>query len=130
MIERAIISSVVILVFIVLWLAFRYLHMRRANRALALVRSTPSKPTLLYFSSDHCAPCGTQAQYLDILKEEFGGRLRIRHINTDHDPTMAASLGVFTVPTTLIVDEYGEIRHINFGLTGTSKLAQQLEKVI
>ena len=130
MIDRAIISSVVILVFIVLWLAFRHLHMRRANRALAMVRSIPSKPALLYFSSDHCAPCGTQAQYLDILKDQYGGRLSIRRINTDHDPEIAASYGVFTVPTTLIVDEYGEIKHINYGLTGTSRLARQLEKVI
>jgi thioredoxin 1 len=130
MIERAIISGVVVLVFIVLWMAFRYLHMRRARQALVMVRSTPSKPALLYFSSDHCTPCGTQAQYLNILNEEYGGRLSIRHINTDHDPEMAANYGVFTVPTTLIVDEYGEIRHINYGLTGTSRLAQQLENVI
>jgi thioredoxin 1 len=95
-----------------------------------MVRSKPSKPALLYFSSDHCASCGTQGQYLDILKEEYGESLSIRRINTDRDPAIAAGYGVFTVPTTLIVDEYGEIRHLNYGLTGAPRLARQLEKVI
>lgn len=130
MIERAIFSSVVILVFTGLWLAFRYLHMRRANQTLAKVRTTPSKPSLLYFRSDRCVPCEAQARYLDLLEVEYDGRLNIRRIDTDLDSGMAMSYGVFTIPTTLIVDEYGEVRHINYGLTGSSKLIRQLEKVL
>jgi len=36
---------------------------------------------------------------------------------------------VFTLPTTLIVDPHGTVRHANYGLVDARKLAGQLRKV-
>jgi thioredoxin 1 len=130
MIERAILTNIVILILIVLWLVIRHLQLRRTNPALSVVRSTPSKPTLMYFSSDEGAPWGAQARYLGELEEEFGGRFSILRINTQHNPEIAARYGISSAPATLIMDEFGEIRHKSYGLTGVSRLSKQLEKVI
>jgi thiol-disulfide isomerase/thioredoxin len=130
MIERIIITGLVIAIMIAMWLVFRSLHIRKASKAMAMIRVTSSRPSLLYFSSDHCAPCDTQSRHLSQLKEECGRNFSIRHIDTDLDPETADRYGVFTVPTTLIVDQTGNVRYINYGLTASTRLARQLEKVI
>jgi thioredoxin 1 len=129
MIERMLISTILIIMIVVVWAMFRYLHMRRASQVVA-IKITPSAPTLLYFSSDHCAPCVTQAHYLNDFRQEYRDRVYVRTINTDLNPELATRYGVFTVPTTLIIDEGGEVRNINYGLTGPSRLAHQLEKIL
>ena len=85
------------------------------------------RPSLLYFRSDSCAPCQTQANYLKNLEEEYDGQLIIRKIDVELEPEVAARYRVITLPTTLIVDADGQVRHINYGLTDTTKLARQLE---
>jgi thioredoxin 1 len=129
MIERLLISTILITAFVVAWALFRYLHMRRASQVVA-IRTSPSAPTLLFFSSDHYAPCVTQAYYLNDFRQEYRDRVYVRIINTDLNPELATRYGVFTVPTTLIIDEGGQVRNINYGLTGPSRLAHQVEKIL
>ena len=127
MIERAIISGIIVLVFLILWFAFRQIHMRRASHVLAAVPSEPSHPSVLYFRSDNCAPCIIQERHLHSLEESSG--VRIRRINTDYDPDIADRYGVFTLPTTLIVDDEGVVRYANYGVTNLTRLTQQLERL-
>lgn len=130
MLERLILSVIVILLTVVALLALRYLHMRRASGAMSQGRDVPGRPTLLYFRSDSCGPCVTQASYLRSLETAFAGRLAVRSIDADIERDTAKRYGVFTLPTTLIIDQGGEVKHINYGLTGTTKLTQQLENVL
>lgn len=84
------------------------------------------QPMLLYFRSDQCAPCVTQARYLEQLEQSWNGRVTIQKIDTDAQPEKAHQYGVFTLPTTILVDNVGQIRQINYGLTNVQKLSQQL----
>jgi thioredoxin 1 len=83
-------------------------------------------PLLLYFRSDNCGPCVTQARFLDQLTEKWPGDLKIEKIDTDSEPETARHYGVFTLPTTILVDKLGKVREVNCGLTNCNKLAQQL----
>ena len=47
-------------------------------------------------------------------------------MDADVDQAKAERYGVFTLPTTLIVDPMGTVRHVNYGLADTRKLASQL----
>ncbi len=83
----------------------------------------------MYFRSESCAPCKTQSHFLQDLEQSFGSRLAIQRIDADEDPELAGKFGVFTLPTTLVLDGTGQVQYINYGLTNTKKLARQMEKV-
>ena len=130
MIERLLLTLFLTLFGLAVFLAFRYLHLRRARKVALVTARTSDRPTVMYFRSDSCAPCQTQAHYLSGLEESYGSRLDIQKIDADVQKDLAGRYGVFTLPTTLILDKKGEVQYINYGLTATNKLAQQMEKVI
>lgn len=129
MIERLLLTIILASLGIVAFTTMRYWHMRQASKANGTYPEPVDRPTLLYFRSDSCAPCVTQAHYLQALERKYSGRVDIQKVDADVEPELASRYGIFTLPTTLIVDRSGEVRHINYGLTATGKLAQQLEKV-
>jgi thioredoxin 1 len=129
MVERLIFSAVLTLIGVLAFSGLRYWHMRRASRVLSQTPLSTGQPTLLYFRSDHCAPCITQAQFIEKLQGDYQ-RLSIRQVDVDREPDLAAQYSVFTLPSTLIIDDGGEVQHINYGLTGPAKLARQLENVL
>jgi thioredoxin 1 len=122
MLERLLISLGLTLLGIGVFAAFRYGHLRRASKATAAI----GKPAILYFRSDACAPCSTQGRFLQQIQAEFGDRIVVEKVEADVEQAKAARYGVFTLPTTLIVDPRGTVRHANYGLTDTRKLASQL----
>jgi len=127
MIERAIVSGLIVTVFLIFWFIFRQIQIKRASRVLAVIPSMSSQPSLLYFKSDNCAPCAAQEHHLRDLEESSG--LRVSRINVDYDPDTADSYGIFTVPTTLIVGQDGTVRYANYGVTNIKKLTHQLERL-
>jgi thioredoxin-like negative regulator of GroEL len=121
MIERILVIFILALIGYGAYAAFKALHVLRLGRV-----AKSSKPLLLYFRSEHCAPCVTQTHFLDQLEGKWHGRLAIQKIDTDAEPEKAQQFGVFTLPTTILVDNVGKVRHINYGLTNVQKLLQQL----
>jgi len=124
MIERLIISLAVVMAGTAVYLLFRRLHLWRLNRQNA---AGTGQPLLLYFSSEGCAACPTQGRYLEQLAAVWNGRFTLRKIDADVEPETAVQYGVFTLPTTILVDGHGAVRQINYGLTNAHKLAKQLE---
>lgn len=129
MIERILLSLLIILLGVAMLLALRYMHLRRIRQAALMALDASGRTTVLYFRSDSCAPCATQTAYLRKIEREYDGRLAIRKIDTDLEPETAARYSVFTLPTTLILDSSGQVKHINYGLTAANKLARQLESI-
>ena len=83
-------------------------------------------PTILYFASDGCAACPSQARYLEQLLAQWPDGLAVQKIDTGVEPETAVKYGVFTLPTTILIDQQGDVREINYGLTPTHKLTQQV----
>ncbi len=125
MVERVVIVILLILVGAAFYWAFKYQHMRRLKINLA-----EDRPTLLYFQSDHCSPCMAQAHYLELLERQYPDSFAMRKIDTEQEPEKAAKYGIFTLPTTLVIDRQGEIKFINYGLTNSFRLSQQLESIV
>jgi thiol-disulfide isomerase/thioredoxin len=126
MLERLLISAALVLLGTGGFLVFRLDHLRRASRATAAVARPAGKPALLYFRSDACAPCVAQARFVQQLQTQFGDAIVVEKVDADKDQAVAVRYGVFTLPTTLIVDRSGQVRHANYGLTDARRLASQL----
>jgi len=109
-------------------MTLRYGHIQRANKKKFMLPSGPG-PTLLIFGSDSCAPCITQEIYIDKLETDLQDIISVEKIDVDINRELADELGIFTLPTTVLVDKSGKVRHINYGLTTASKLEGQLEKL-
>ena len=123
--ERVIIAIAVTLIGIAVHNLFKRWHLAQAtqNGGLAV-----AQPTILYFQSDSCAACPTQARFLDQLLGEWHGRVAIQKIDADREPEKASQYRVFTLPTTILVDAGGNVQKINYGLTNSQKLVQQMKK--
>jgi thioredoxin-like negative regulator of GroEL len=128
MIIRFALTLVIILTSLALFLALRNEQIRRANKN-ERVLPIGHNPSLLFFSRDSCAPCLTQDSYLDKLEPELQGKLSVEKFDVDLNRVLANQLGIFTLPTTVLVDRSGQVRHINYGLTTAAKLEGQLEKI-
>lgn len=107
---------------VALYYALRFLHLRRMPPA-AEGRGTPA---LLYFRSDSCAVCPAQGRIIDELAAQWPGRLRVEWVDAERDPETASRYSVFTLPTTVLIDGDGHMRHVNYGLADASKLGRQL----
>jgi len=123
MIERLLITTILIMLGTTAYATFK----RRHVRVLGDLETAVSKiPTILYFASDSCAACPSQARYLEQLLAQWQEELVIQKIDTEVEPETAVKYGVFTLPTTILIDQQGDVREINYGLTHTHKLTQQV----
>jgi thioredoxin-like negative regulator of GroEL len=126
MIERIVIVAFVTVALVVAYYAARALHRRRIRLA---THHTNTIPTLLYFRGDSCAVCPTQGRIIDQLIVQWDGRVRLETIDAEREPEIAARYCVFSLPTTIWLDEDGQVRHINYGLADAQKLNHQLAAV-
>ena len=96
------------------------------RRASGVDSQAAEGPRVLYFRSDHCTSCETQAELFAQLDAET--RKLIERVDVDAEPDRAEEYGVLTLPTTLIIDPEGEVQQINYGVVKPDKLRKQLAK--
>ena len=108
--------------------AFALLSAYQRRRVTVAVRAEggpgASGPHVLYFWSETCTFCATQLRLFDRMDDV--ARATIRKVNVDQDRDAAAAYGVLTVPTILVVDATGQVRHANYGVVGPKRLTDQL----
>lgn len=131
MVERLLIALALTAALFAAYQMLQSRHKARASAQTAPVSGDVSRqPALLYFWSEHCAPCVTQAQFLQQLPEQMMRRIRFERIDAETEQETAARYGVFTLPTTMLVDRRGSVKHVNYGLIDARKLTNQLESIL
>jgi thioredoxin-like negative regulator of GroEL len=128
MTDRILIALIVMAAGVAAYLVLQGWQRRKASAAAAHTAAA-GRPTILYFRSDHCAPCATQSRYLDQLAGQLGDAVAVRKIDADAEGELASRFGVFTVPTTLVVDAAGQVQHANYGLADLGKLTAQVNRL-
>lgn len=103
----------------------------RHRRRLAVDLVPPGREgppwLILAFSTPDCTLCQIgQAPALEELTQWYRGRVAVQHIDTTTVPDLARRFGIFTVPSTVVLDQSGRVLAINHGLAGARKLARQL----
>ncbi len=56
---------------------------------------------LVDFWAEWCPPCKMLAPVIDILSEEFAGRLKVCKLDVDANQDIAARYGVMSIPTVI-----------------------------
>jgi thioredoxin 1 len=122
-------------------LTVRYRIRRRGRRVLAAQASSiPARSTagsgatwvqILAFSSEDCAQCHRmQTPVLRRVVAERAGAVRIVDVDAPTSPELTARYQVLTLPTTVVLDDSGRARAINYGFANSQRLLQQVDEVL
>ncbi len=72
--------------------------------------------TLVDFWAEWCGPCRMMVPILEELAEEYEGKVKVRKVNVDVEPDLAARYDVMAIPTLLVFKE-GEVQKKFVGVT-------------
>ena len=67
-----------------------------------------TKPCIIDFYADWCAPCKATTPILDELAKEFEGKLDVYKVDTEAEQELAAVFGIRSIPTFLLVPLGGQ----------------------
>jgi len=111
-------------------LAYRLMLSAQRRQASATGRALlPGRPALIVFTSPTCAPCKLQQMpIVDRLMAGWAGRVDLRVVDVTEQPDVAARFGVWSLPTTIVLDTGGRVAAINQGTASEQKLGEQLER--
>ena len=84
-----------------------------------------SKPVLVDFYSDWCAPCRMMKPILEELKQKIGNDANIIKVDVDQNPAAAEIYDVAAIPT-LMIFKNGDIKWRQAGAATVNQLMQQL----
>ena len=103
-------------------------HTKASNAAPEYTRA--GLPTLIYFWSPTCAECrSSQSRIVDAVSSEADG-FEVVRVNVHDAPEKAKAFGIFTVPTTVVLDSGGKVHAINTGGVDQATLRSQIDAVI
>ena len=127
MLERILIAAALIGAGV---LVYRLLLSAQRRRAAQAGEGGAGRPALLVFTSPTCAPCKLQQMpIVNRLMQRWGDRLELRIVDVTRQPDVAHRFGVWSLPTTIVLDPAGNVSAINQGVASEWKLGEQLERV-
>jgi thiol-disulfide isomerase/thioredoxin len=131
-IERFILALVLLALGYAAYRVFTWSHLRRATTnaetdpILELLK--PGVPAIVYFTTPTCIPCRTQQQpTLERLQTELGDAIQVVKIDAIENTAAADRWGVFSAPTTFVLDGQKHVREVNYGVADALKLRRQIE---
>ncbi len=85
-------------------------------------------PVLIDFWAPWCGPCKMAAPALEELSEAYKDKVKFLKINVDENQTNASSLGVMSIPTTILFNQGKEIGR-QIGFAGKQAFEDLLKKL-
>ncbi|MCC6614086.1 MAG: thioredoxin family protein [Anaerolineae bacterium] len=132
MLERALIAVLIAAVSVAAWTLYNRWSLRRLSTQAPvdplLADVAQGTPTIVYFTTPFCVPCKTQQQpVLTQLEGLFGAGLRIVRVDAAEDTATSDRWGVFSAPTTFVLDGHLRPQYVNRGVASFDLLRQQIE---
>ena len=88
-----------------------------------------SKPTLVDFWAEWCAPCKQVGPILEEISNEMKSEVVIGKHNIDSDPNMPTKWGIKGIPTMLLFKD-GELKSTKVGATTKSNIVSWIKENI
>lgn len=82
-------------------------------------------PCIIDFYADWCGPCKSLAPILEVLGEEYKGKVNIYKVDTEAEQELSAAFGIRSIPSMLFVPMEGQPQMAQGALP-----KQELERII
>ena len=101
---------------------------RRAARG-SLRRAATGRAVVLAFTSPTCAPCKLQQlPILDRILLDWHDKIEVEIVDVTAKPEIAAQYGVWSLPTTIVLDAQRTVVAINQGVAYEQRLREQIAR--
>ena len=126
MLDRVLITFTVVGGLGLLWLGWQY-YKAKTIQTLHSIEVSANKPSLLYFTGKYCTACKfQQTPIIDSLLAKLGDSIDVKQYDVSDHPELASRYRVLTLPTTIVVNESGQVTHVNRGVARQDQLETQL----
>ena len=88
-----------------------------------------TKPVLIEFYADWCAPCRMIAPILEQVAKEYEGKATVVKLDVDANNALAAQFGVMSIPTLVFFKDGKEVKRV-IGVRPKSELTRTLDMMI
>ena len=83
-------------------------------------------PVLVDFWAPWCGPCRMLAPTVDVISEEYEGKVKVGKVNTDENPQIATQHQINSIPT-LMIFKSGEVVERLVGALPKEKITEKLD---
>ena len=128
MVERIVMAIAIVAIGLLVYLGLLWLQRRRVVQGSKRGGRT-GRSALLVFTSPACAPCKLQQlPIVDRVLIDWRDTIDFDLVDVAERPEVAAQYGVWSVPTTIVLDARRQVIAINQGVVHEKKLREQLAK--
>ena len=126
MVERILIAIAIVGGGLLAYQLFLRAQRRRAARR-SRDRAVTGRAAVLVFTSPTCAPCKLQQlPIIDRILVDWRDKIEVEIVDVTQTPEVAAQYGVWSLPTTIVLDAQRKVIAINQGVAHEKKLREQL----
>lgn len=126
--ERILITAAIVGLGVLAYQLFLQAQRRRAARR-SLDRAATGRAAVLAFTSPMCAPCKLQQlPIIDRILLDWRDKIEVEIVDITEKPEVAAQYGVWSLPTTIVLDAQRKVIAINQGVAFERRLREQIAR--